>query len=503
MSWLARSIANTLKLDETDDHEGSAVVSNLNERDAEHEKQQNQNLDPSSSSPTSTPRGVKDDISELTKTLTRQFWGVASFLAPPPQSEPYKPLQDSESTTPRGKSISRSDQDQLDSQAIGITGIRNDFAEIGGKFRSGISILSNNIAVSEFTKMASDFLQLGSDNEEEEGEGNNALSSGGAVGVTNEVVSFARDIAMHPETWLDFPLPLPESDDDDDFDLSDAQQEHALAVEQLAPRLAALRIELCPGYMSESCFWKIYFVLLHPRLDKKDAELLSTPQIVKARALLSQGLKNRSKAKQEDWSGEGTIDVQDNSNHQPEEPLLVPIKTEYDNVPKTSFTESVTSTAAIEHEIEKHPVMSAEIAIVDKPVIEEKYVDQTKDQSILFDSSNVLVEKDEDDADDWLKEESSGAGAGGATIPIENDEDVSFSDLEEDDMDVPASFKKTSHSPDKDARDWVQLRKSSSDLSNSTQSGAIETAGSKKVIPRNPDSKESSDWLDVDDIDVA
>ena len=226
-------------------------------------------------------------------------------------------------------------------------------------------------------------------------------------------------------------------------------------------------------------------------------------QIVKARALLSQGLKNRSKAKQEDWSGEGTIDVQDNSNHQPEEPLLVPIKTEYDNVPKTSFTESVTSTAAIEHEIEKHPVMSAEIAIVDKSVIEEKYVDQTKDQSILFDSSNVLVEKDEDDADDWLKEESSGAGAGGATIPIENDEDVSFSDLEEDDMDVPASFKKTSHSPDKDARDWVQLRKSSSDLSNSTQSGAIETAGSKKVIPRNPDSKESSDWLDVDDIDVA
>ncbi|CDP02624.1 unnamed protein product [Coffea canephora] len=276
MSWLARSIANTLKLDETDDHEGSAVVSNLNERDAEHEKQQNQNLDPSSSSPTSTPRGVKDDISELTKTLTRQFWGVASFLAPPPQSEPYKPLQDSESTTPRGKSISRSDQDQLDSQAIGITGIRNDFAEIGGKFRSGISILSNTIAVSEFTKMASDLLQLGSDNEEEEGEGNNALSSGGAVGVTNEVVSFARDIAMHPETWLDFPLP--ESDDDDDFDLSDAQQEHALAVEQLAPRLAALRIELCPGYMSESCFWKIYFVLLHPRLDKKDAELLSTPQ---------------------------------------------------------------------------------------------------------------------------------------------------------------------------------------------------------------------------------
>lgn len=45
------------------------------------------------------------------------------------------------------------------------------------------------------------------------------------------------------------------------------------------PRLAALRMELCPGYMSETCFWKIYFVLLHPRLDQRDAEVLSTPQV--------------------------------------------------------------------------------------------------------------------------------------------------------------------------------------------------------------------------------
>ncbi|KAF3969193.1 hypothetical protein CMV_006980 [Castanea mollissima] len=30
--------------------------------------------------------------------------------------------------------------------------------------------------------------------------------------------------------------------------------------------------------MSEACFWKIYFVLLHPRLNKHDAEVLSTPQ---------------------------------------------------------------------------------------------------------------------------------------------------------------------------------------------------------------------------------
>lgn len=72
-----------------------------------------------------------------------------------------------------------------------------------------------------------------------------------------------------------------------DFDMSDVQQEHALEVERLAPRLAALRIELCPGYMSEGCFWKIYFVLLHPRLSKHDAVLLSTSQ-----ACLSSVLKS-------------------------------------------------------------------------------------------------------------------------------------------------------------------------------------------------------------------
>ena len=64
-----------------------------------------------------------------------------------------------------------------------------------------------------------------------------------------------------------------------DFEMSDAQQEHALAIEHLLPRLAALRIELCPYHMSEGRFWKIYFVLLHSRLSKHDAELLSTPQV--------------------------------------------------------------------------------------------------------------------------------------------------------------------------------------------------------------------------------
>lgn len=78
---------------------------------------------------------------------------------------------------------------------------------------------------------------------------------------------------------------------------SEARQEHALAIERLAPRLAALRIELCLSHMSEGCFWKIYFVLLHSRLNKHDGELLLTPQIVEARALWLQELTETNEAR--------------------------------------------------------------------------------------------------------------------------------------------------------------------------------------------------------------
>lgn len=176
MAWLARSIANSLKLDE--------------EEKDDDEKHPNQ--PPSESvSDSQSPRGVKEDITELTKTLRSQFWGVASFLSQPSSSPD---LQE------RNHAEEGEDDEDL------IAGIKNDFAEIGGRFRTGISKLSGNLPVSEFTKIASNFLQLGSE------EGNPKDYE--AIGVTEELIVFVRDLAMHPETWLDFPLP----DEDDSFD---------------------------------------------------------------------------------------------------------------------------------------------------------------------------------------------------------------------------------------------------------------------------------------------
>ncbi|XP_034690806.1 uncharacterized protein LOC117918343 [Vitis riparia] len=489
MSWLARSLANSLKLDDDDDGATSNVTDkeSLSDRKSDDEQQQ---IDPE----TPTGRGVKEDLSELTKTLTRQFWGVASFLAPPPTSPRHDQISDSNSREPSDEAPFDESSPEESSDPVGIAGIRSDLSEIGGKFKTGISKLSNNMAVSEITKIASNFLQFGSEHETVD---YNLV--GGAVGVTEEVMAFVRNIAMHPETWLDFPLV--DDEDSDDFDMSDAQQEHAMAVERLAPRLAALRIELCPGCLTEDCFWKIYFVLLHPRLSKHDAELLSTPQIVKARAKLTQELQSRTKAKPEPESERGTY-LKETTNPPHEEHPSVPSSSQSESSPlKTSSIESATSIVASDFPTEKRTVLSTKVQIVDKSVVEEGPVKEIKNQdSLSGSSSRILDEKYEDDGDDWLKEESSEiVGAGRATMPLVNEEDVSFSDLEEDDGDAPTSYKKVTYGSDsstKDSRDWVQLISSSAD-------SAKDATGSEKVSAHNTETKESNDWLDVDDIDVV
>ena len=205
MSWLARSITNSLKLD--DDEEDEHTNPNADATDPKSPQksipetdQHHHQPDSPSSLSNQSPRGVKEDLSEITKTLTRQLWGVASFLAPPPEpssSAPPRQIPDSNPSQPSDQPDDKASEEDV------ITGIRSDFAEISGRFKTGISKLSSTKTVSEITKIASNFLQLGSEE----------IDIGDAIGVTEEVVTFARNIAMHPETWLDFPLPHDEDSD--------------------------------------------------------------------------------------------------------------------------------------------------------------------------------------------------------------------------------------------------------------------------------------------------
>lgn len=175
---------------------------------------------------------------------------------------------------------------------------------------------------------------------------------------------------------------------------------------------------------------------------------------------------------------------------------------------KTSAVEFASSSVPADIEMEKHPVQNTELLVVEKPVVKDEPVDQTMNKHSLpgSSSSRVLDDKFEDDGDDWLKEESSEiVGVSGTTFPVGNDEDVSFSDLEEDDGDVPINYSKAttgSDSSTKDSRDWVQLSRSSADSVKDISSVEIKNAESEQVSARNPESKEPNDWLNLDDIDV-
>ncbi|KAH9297295.1 hypothetical protein KI387_028977 [Taxus chinensis] len=598
MAWLARSFSSPFQ-EESDDEKY--------EEKTGAEKDQG--------------RGMKEDLSELTRSFTKQLWGVASFLAPPPATTGASAAKPSDSSAAPGsnpepiafharpvhpqqcnlwhsdlpllscnyiqkcsilcnpKSIGRHEQcdrkltggkgrrnltlysmgifkESLQLEAVDQThedrensfhgdssenaqrlmGIRSDFAEISGSVRTGLSRFSSNKAVHGISKLASNFLPFKRESEGEEEEKEEEKSGAfdqkslrSAVGITEEVLTFARNISMHPETWLDFPL-FNDEDDHDDFDMSDIQREHALGIERLAPRLAALRIELCPGYMSEGCFWKIYFVLLHSRLNKQDALLLSTPQIVEARGLLLQELQNRTKAQAGQTGSDMAYSEEKSTFLSQEDTFLKQSNISEKNERTESFKivslQAATSVAAKDFQTDEQTTqrgISSDQVHSEEPLIQNKNV-----LSGTVKLSEYNYEDEEEEVDDWLEEEPAGMDVPVRTrAGLENEDDVSFSDLEdEDDINVQATssnVKESFHSSSKGTKGWVQLEKSTDFIgvgssshyssaegpstSHSRSSADVlilhgrEASAERQTIK--PDSGESNDWLTVEEDDIV
>ncbi|CAN4122534.1 unnamed protein product [Withania somnifera] len=385
MSWLARSIANTLRPDDDNQQQAEVFKNNL-QNDAvdedtstykEIDLEEPSNNDYHSGEDDNQNRGVKEDLSELKETLTRQLWGVASFLAPPPQLPPGKPDLFGSDTDP----IGRTELELIDEEEA--------------------ECVENSDEVDD------------------------------AVGVTEEVLAFATNIAHHPETWLDFPFA--DEDEFDDFELSDAQQRHAYAVEGLTPRLAALRFELCPVHLSEGFFWMVYFVLLYSRLKKHDTELLSTPQLVEARAMWMQELQKKMKP-ESDWFGIGTFQAQE-STYSPrgdfESNSSEDAYSRYVVLPRAFTLEPPTCHTISDTETEKHSIENPDIQFIDKAIIEEDPPSENIEKEVVAGPSfkPPIIDYDEHE-DDWLKDNSELEGYMGSVIV--NEEDVSFSDLEDD-----------------------------------------------------------------------
>ncbi|GFY99708.1 hypothetical protein Acr_13g0011080 [Actinidia rufa] len=158
-------------------------------------KSDDQNPSPPPDNPTPSPGdpspslagSVKEDLSVLGQTIGRQLRGVASFLAPPPDSFTADATGDSSSPA--------------------LLGLKNDLVEIGGTVKSSLSLLSSNKTVSEISRFASNLLQFQSesDGDDDDDEGDEEYE---VAGVTEEVLEFVREISLRPECWTDFPLSL-------------------------------------------------------------------------------------------------------------------------------------------------------------------------------------------------------------------------------------------------------------------------------------------------------
>ncbi|KAJ7558638.1 hypothetical protein O6H91_04G049500 [Diphasiastrum complanatum] len=686
MSWFSRSVSEFLQGNIEQDEESDEIGA---EREEEEGLNEDQVIATSSSG-----KGVKEDLSELTKSLTKQFWGVASFLAPPPASKSENPTGDDELLSPvheqrhsspepepvatteikpmktklevdsanhpmsdiffeegvdsYGHSTVKLDPSNPDgrqsSMSPRFTGIRSDFAELKGGFAKGLSHISSVIRVvagedlrvrasarteafsdrietnkdesfpektkvsgfnsilrpllanlhldkstgpSEasgtvgeegkedfsaawhstvpdnlsqstsgrlkigfpsnlashidgFSKLASSFLPFDLDSDKEDPE-----ESLQAAGVTDEVVTFADSIAMHPETWLDFPF-FSEEEDADDFEMSRLQQQHVQAIEYASRRLAALKIELCPHYMHEERFWKIYFVLLHSRLKKENGLLLSTPQELKRRETgvsddtpvseekvnKPETLKNTNipvrsdlnrddhkaqsrggiSVKKEDPSQLVTLNKVNEDSVKNDDPSgnaaqvgssstlqeQVEISMRKDGLSQVPTFQNSGSTLPGQADVQDEVSEKNEVGLGPKSdlVHESTHLIGKQTSTMKLGSSSVakfpsLADDDEAEADEWLDDEQSNPDATVGTthaVGTKEDEDISFSDLEDEDG----------------GTDHI-AESSASLVTPCTQHIALGTTEGSEQDPilQKSERAESNDWLTVDEEDVA
>lgn len=107
---------------------------------------------------------------------------------------------------------------------------------------------------------------------------------------------------------------------------------------------------------------------------------------------------------------------------------------DFDPIPSGSFSfEPTCSSVALDFETEKHPVEITESQFIDKSVIEEKPEIKTENKDLVVgQSSKLVVQNYEDNEDEWPEEDYEFGSYSGTAIYMGNEDDISFSDLEDD-----------------------------------------------------------------------
>lgn len=149
-------------------------------------------------------------------------------------------------------------------------------------------------------------------------------------------------------------------------------------------------------------------------------------QVVAARAMWMQELQKQTKADTE-WFARSTSYSKDGASASIQDE-------DFDPIPSGSFSfEPTCSSVALDFETEKHPVESTELQFIDKSVIEEKPEINTENKDLVVgQSSKLVVQNYEDDEDEWPEEDYEFGSYSGTAIYMGNEDDISFSDLEDD-----------------------------------------------------------------------
>ncbi|KAK3038067.1 hypothetical protein RJ639_032046 [Escallonia herrerae] len=236
--------------------------------------------------------------------------------------------------------------------------------------------------------------------------------------------------------------------------MSDIQREHAATIEHLVPSFAALRQKVCI-YLTEEQFWMIYFILLLPRLNEDDFKLLSTPEaslflhmpnfIIEVREVLLQRLRDKK------------ID-----------PLGTPEETE--TVDSSQKGDKLRSTQGVSSpsDADKLPIQVMNtvegVEIYEHENTEQRSGEAEKDRSTFADAQKGP----------------------------KSEEEVSFSDLEDNDNDLSgrlSGFRKAESSCS-ESNEWVRLNKD-----------VRRRVGQSTSREKDSEGESSSEWLAVDDID--
>lgn len=132
-----------------------------------------------------------------------------------------------------------------------------------------------------------------------------------------------------------------------------------------------------------------------------------------------------------DWHGSSTWFMRDGTDG---------LQEEFCHTPTYNFmspriiepSEPTSTSAGITYYEEKHPIRSTEeeVQFVDKSVIEEKPPKEDKNTSVGT-SSKPKIPDYEDVEDDWSDAYSELGGYDDATIYVGNEDDITFSDLED------------------------------------------------------------------------